>query len=199
MADNSEHVIKPTMHHVNLKTTKLQEMIDWYGTVVGAKPNFQNPILAFITNDHANHRIALLAVPGLHDDPQKFVHTGIHHTAFEYASFADLMSTYTRLKRAGIEPQVCLNHGLTTSLYYPDPDQNMVELQVDNFGNWEASAEWMRTSEDFRRDPIGSVFDPDAVLAAYESGASFEQLQSDTRKGKYPPKKQPDLNLPPLG
>ena len=140
-----------------------------------------------------------MAVPGLHDDPQKFVHTGLHHTAFEYASFADLMSTYARLKKAGIEPQLCLNHGLTMSLYYPDPDQNMVELQVDNFGNWETSAEWMRTSEDFRNDPIGAFFDPDAVLAAYEGGATFEQLQSDTRKGKYPPQKQPELNLPPLG
>jgi catechol 2,3-dioxygenase len=79
MAGNSEQVITPTMHHVNLKTTKLQEMIDWYGLVIGAKPNFQNPVLAFITNDNANHRLALLAVPGLHDDPQKFVHTGIHH------------------------------------------------------------------------------------------------------------------------
>jgi catechol 2,3-dioxygenase len=199
MAGNSEQVITPTMHHINLKTTKLQEMIDWYGLVIGAKPNFQNPVLAFITHDRANHRIALLAVPGLHDDPQKFVHTGIHHTAFEYASFADLMSTYARLKRAGIEPQFCLNHGLTTSLYYPDPDQNMVELQVDNFGDWEASAEWMRTSDDFRNDPIGSFFDADAVLAAYEGGATFEQLQIDTRGGKFPPKKQPDLNLPPLG
>ena len=98
-----EQLIKPTMHHVNLKTTKLQEMIDWYGLVLGAKVNFQNPIVAFISNDRANHRIALLAVPGLHDDPQKFVHTGLYHTAFEYASFADLMSTYARLKKAGID------------------------------------------------------------------------------------------------
>jgi catechol 2,3-dioxygenase len=75
----------------------------------------------------------------------------------------------------------------------------MVELQVDNFGDWEASAEWMRTSDDFRNDPIGSFFDADAVLAAYEGGATFEQLQIDTRGGKFPPKKQPDLNLPPLG
>ena len=75
----------------------------------------------------------------------------------------------------------------------------MVELQVDNFGNWEASAEWMRTAEDFRRDPIGSVFDPDDVLAAYQAGATFEQLQTDARKGKYLPKKPPNLNLPPLG
>jgi hypothetical protein len=28
----------PTLHHVNLKTTRLKEMIDWYGAVVGLKP-----------------------------------------------------------------------------------------------------------------------------------------------------------------
>jgi catechol 2,3-dioxygenase len=85
------------------------------------------------------------------------------------------------------------------SLYYSDPDQNMVELQVDNFGDWDASAEWMRTAEDFRRDPIGSFFDPDLVLAAHQGGASFEQIQTGTRQGKYPPKKPPHLNLPSLG
>lgn len=28
-------IVRPTLHHVNLKTTRLQEMIDWYATVVG--------------------------------------------------------------------------------------------------------------------------------------------------------------------
>jgi catechol 2,3-dioxygenase len=114
----TETTIRPTLHHVNFKTTRLQEMIDWYAKVVGVDVTFQFPGGAFISNDRANHRIALLAVPGLQDDPQKFVHTGLHHTAFEYSSFADLMSSYARLKEKGIEPQVCLNHGLTMSLYY---------------------------------------------------------------------------------
>jgi hypothetical protein len=35
-------------------------MIDWYGTVVGSKPNFQFPGGAWLANDGANHRIALL-------------------------------------------------------------------------------------------------------------------------------------------
>ena len=60
----------------------------------------------------------------------------------------------------------------------------MVELQVDNFGNWEASAEWMRTAEDFRRDPIGSVFDPDLVLAAYQAGADLRAASNRHAEGK---------------
>ena len=65
MPVDGERVINPAMHHINIKTTKLQKMIDWYGLVLGAKVNFQNPIVAFISNDRANHRIALLAVSGL--------------------------------------------------------------------------------------------------------------------------------------
>ena len=105
-AQKVKHVmIKPTFHHVNLKTTRLQEMIDWYGVVVGATVNLQSNNMAFISNDRTHHRIALLAVPGLRDDPEKFVHTGIHHTAFEYDSFDDLMSSFARLRQLGIEPE----------------------------------------------------------------------------------------------
>jgi catechol-2,3-dioxygenase len=98
-------MIKPTFHHVNLKTTRLQQMIDWYGVVVGATVNLQSNNIAFISNDRTHHRIAFLAVPGLRDDPEKFVHTGIHHTAFEYDSFDDLMSSFARLRQLGIEPE----------------------------------------------------------------------------------------------
>ena len=101
------------------------------------------------------------------------------------------MLSFARLKDLGIEPEFCLNHGVATSLYYADPDQNLVELQVDNFGNWDASAEWMRKSEDFRQNPVGAFFDPDRVLAAHKAGATFEQLQKDTYAGKYPPSKPP--------
>jgi catechol 2,3-dioxygenase len=34
MPDDGQ-TIRPKFHHVNLKTTRLQEMIDWYATVVG--------------------------------------------------------------------------------------------------------------------------------------------------------------------
>jgi catechol 2,3-dioxygenase len=58
-------MIKPTLHHVNLKTTRMQEMIDWYGVVVGSTVNLQSSNITFISNDRTHHRIALLAVPAL--------------------------------------------------------------------------------------------------------------------------------------
>ena len=51
----------PVLHHINLKTTRLREMIDWYGIVVGTTPTFQFPVGAWLSNDGANHRIALVS------------------------------------------------------------------------------------------------------------------------------------------
>lgn len=34
-------VINPTLHHVNLETTRLPEMMDWYGLVIGATVTHQ--------------------------------------------------------------------------------------------------------------------------------------------------------------
>ncbi len=91
---------------------------------------------AWTTNDAANHRIAFLAVPGLSDDADKVRHNGMHHCAFEYDSFADLMASFDRLRQASVEPAFCLDHGMTISLYYKDPEGNFVELQSDSFSDW---------------------------------------------------------------
>ena len=115
-------------------------MIDWYTTLVGAEVLFQYPLGAWLSNDAANHRIALTAFPNFVDDPEKDTRTGLHHTAFEYDGFEQLNASYLRLKDAGIVPDFCLDHGMTFSYYYRDPDGNHVELQVDNFGDWAQSS-----------------------------------------------------------
>lgn len=194
----STAVIHPTFHHLNLKTTRLQEMIDWYGTVVGCKVNHQDEVGAWLSNDAANHRVALLAFPGFQDDPEKETRTGLHHSAFEYASFEDLNASYLRLREAGIEPAFCLDHGMTFSYYYADPDGNHVELQVDNFGDWGASTEWMQTSAEFAANPIGAFVDPAKVAQAAAEGASFEEIHTRARAGEFAPAEQP-VDIPSEG
>jgi catechol 2,3-dioxygenase len=191
-------VIKPTLHHVTFKTTRLQEMVDWYRAVIGVEVQFQDANNAWTTNDGANHRIAFLAVPGLSDDPDKVSHNGMHHSAFEYASFSDLMASYERLKAQSILPAISVEHGLTTSLYYKDPEGNFVELQSDNFGDWAKSSAWMRTSPGFAKNPIGVFFDPDKVSRAFSEGQSFAELRAAIRAGEFAPQSVTDTGLPPL-
>jgi catechol 2,3-dioxygenase len=181
----------PTFHHFNLKTTRLQEMIDFYRTLVGAQVIFQDQIGAWLSNDDANHRIALLAFPNFVDDPEKETRTGMHHSAFEYASFDELNSNYLRLKDQGITPALCLDHGMTLSYYYADPDGNNVELQVDGFGDWRRSREWMHTSEEFKGNPIGQFVDPEQIAADRAAGLSFEEIHANAMAGGYAPEQIP--------
>ena len=189
-------VIRPALHHVTIKTSRLQEMVDWYKTLVGVEVTFQDANNAWMSNDGANHRIAFLSVPGLEDDADKTRHNGMHHSAFEYGSFGDLMSSYERLRGEGVLPAFCLDHGLTMSFYYQDPEGNYVELQSDNFGDWKRSTEFMRTSPDFQSNPIGTFFDPERVFQAHKAGESFATLQPAIRAGKFTPDTIPPMGLP---
>jgi len=192
----TETVLKPTLHHVNLKTTRLREMIDWYGQVVGLRPTYEFEGGAWLTNDEANHRLALLTHPTITDDPDKLAHSGIHHSAYEYRSMDELLDTYTRLERAGIVPHACLDHGMTTSFYYVDPDGNSVELQSDNFGDWSQSTEYMRTTSEFAANPIGVSVDPDRMVAARQAGASSDELHRRAYAGEFEPNAPLDLRIP---
>jgi catechol 2,3-dioxygenase len=187
---------KPNLHHVTFKTTRLDEMIAWYDAVVGCEPNFKMEAAAWTSNDSANHRIAFLAVPGIKDDPEKVSRSGMHHTAFEFGTLHDLLDNYERLAEVGILPHISLDHGLTTSFYYLDPDGNSVELQSDNFGNWIHSGHWMRTSPEFAREPIGVEVDPPKMIKALKDGVPVAELLKKTREGEFLPEKKGDLRLP---
>jgi len=190
-------MIKPVLHHVNLVTTRLQEMIGWYGQVAGLEIAHLAPVGAWLTNDAANHRLALISLPGIADDPAKETHAGMHHIAFEYASFSDMFDSYARLRDLGIVPHFCLDHGLTTSMYYGDPDRNLVELQIDNFGDWAKSSHWMRTSPEFAANPIGMFFDPERVYDAYRAGRTAADIHRAAMAGEFVPDPLPSIGIPP--
>ena len=189
-------ISRPALHHVTMKTTRMDEMVAWYANVVGMRANHHDPNGAWLTNDDANHRVALLAVSGLCDDADKVAHTGMHHLAFEYDEIGGLLGTYERLREQGIIPHACLDHGLTTSLYYMDPDGNSVELQADNFGDWASSTEWMRTAPEFKENPIGVNTDPEPLWQAWQAGADGPELHRRSFAGEFDPGTPLDLRLP---
>jgi len=192
----SRTIVRPTLHHFGLTTANLEPMVDWYAKVLGMATNHRSraPVgaqsasswrTAWVSNDQANHRIAIMALPGLTDDAQRSRHKGLHHVAFEYASLDDLLATYARLKDLGIEPVRAADHGATTSFYYEDPDRNSVELMVDNFGDGELSSAFMRTSPAFATNPMGTDVDPEQMIAARAAGMSVAQLHERAYAGEF--------------
>jgi catechol 2,3-dioxygenase len=188
--------LSPKLHHINFKTNRLDEMIGWYGTVIGTTVTHRFDGGAWLTNDDANHRIALLAVPGLVDDPDKIAHTGLHHSAYEYGSMDGLFDTYVRLKGEDIVPHACLDHGMTMSFYYVDPDGHSVELQYDEYGDWSKSKHFMVHAPEFAADPIGMPVDPDLAVAARDAGADADEVHRRAYAGEFKPDAPLDLRLP---
>jgi hypothetical protein len=63
----------------------------------------------------------------------------------------------TNVANLGIEPVPAADTGETTTFYYPDPENNVVELLADNFWDWDKSSEFMRTSSEFCGPAAGKV------------------------------------------
>ncbi len=186
----------PVLHHVNLKTIRMTEMIEWYGKVIGSRKQFQNDLMGFITNDEVPGRIALLTSPKLTDDPDRASHVGMHHLAFEYASVDDLLESWVRLKGEGIEPHMALDHGFVLSFYYADPDGNSVEIQADWNQDAAKSCAYMETSPVFLANPVGSFVEPAQMVAAREGGMSLEELHRKAYAGgKFEPAVKPDIRV----
>jgi catechol-2,3-dioxygenase len=166
--------LAPTkLAHFVRRTSRFEEMLHWYQTVLAAEIVHSDGVLAFLTYDDEHHRIAIAGLPGLPDQPA--LAAGTDHIAFTIGDLGDLLYTYARLKREGIEPYWCVNHGPTTSMYYKDPDGSRIELQVDNFPTAEETNRWMQSGE-FAANPIGVVFDPEALLARYRAGEPMATL-----------------------
>ncbi len=160
--------------HIVLRTRpeRVAALAGWYRNVLEAEPMCDAENLVFMTYDQEHHRVAIIGIPGLKDHADGYV--GLHHVAFTYGGLGDLVLTYERLKEDGITPEFTINHGPTTSMYYFDPDKNMVELQVDNVPE-EKFAEYFANGE-FTENPIGVKFDPEELFGRLAAGEAEEAL-----------------------
>ena len=164
--------------HIVYRTRRFEEMIAWYEKVFEAKVQYRNPVLAFLTYDEEHHRFAFANLSVL--DPEGAAtagrsDAGVDHVAYTYASLADLVDTYTRLKRQGIVPYWPIRHGPTLSFYYKDPDGNRIEFQVDCFATAEEANAYM-LSDEFASNPIGVRFDPEELVEQFRKGVPEAKL-----------------------
>ncbi len=176
--------------HIVLRSSRFQEMLDWYKLLLNSRIVFESPEIAFLAYDEEHHRIAVINVPNLAEQP--FGAAGVHHFAFTYANLPILLNNYERLKEHGVEPLWCTNHGPTTSMYYGDPDGNQVELQVDNYDTVEEAGEFF-FSEQFATNPIGVDFDPADYIERLKAGAGEDALKLRLASG---PRGVEDIKLP---
>jgi catechol 2,3-dioxygenase-like lactoylglutathione lyase family enzyme len=175
--------------HVVFRTSRYRELIAWYKTILNAQIAFSNEVLTFLSYDEEHHRVAVINMPNL--EPRSTSAAGLHHIAFTFASLGDLLASYVRLRNLNIRPVFVINHGPTTSLYYEDPDNNNVELQVDNFESIEDATAFFY-SDAFAENPVGVEFDPEDLLARFTAGEPEKDLKRRPNSG---PKGLSDIKL----
>ena len=117
--------------HVVLRTTRLEEMIEFYQQLTGAEIIHRNDQIAFLSYDDEHHRVAIAKMPGLF--PKLRCMAGVDHFAYTFAGLDDLLKCYKRMKAVGVTPSWATHHGGTVSIYYRDPDGNHihVDFQLD--------------------------------------------------------------------
>jgi catechol 2,3-dioxygenase len=53
---------------------------------------------------------------------------GMEHVSFEVSTFAELQEVYRRFKQSGVKIRHTVFHGVAKSIYFFDPDGNMLEV-----------------------------------------------------------------------
>lgn len=166
--------------HIVLKTSRYAEMVAWWKDFLQGEARHENDFISFISYDDEHHRIAIVNFPDLEERPA--TSNGIEHFAFTYASLDDLFGQFERMKAKGISPYWTINHGMTISAYYRDPDGNQVETQYDSMTMHEADA--FMGGPLFAANPIGINVDFDALIARYRTGESVASIVDYATAGK---------------
>lgn len=119
--------------HVVIKVRDLARSTKFYSEVLGLQvmkeePAFKMVFLASSGRDH--HELAVVEVGANAAGPHKHS-VGLAHIAFRLPDEAALRSAYDDLKMHEVSITGAINHGVTKSVYFRDPDGNDLELYCD--------------------------------------------------------------------
>ena len=121
--------IKRTGHLV-LRVKDLERSKRFFTEILGLPLVGDNGkgMLFFSTDVNENHH--MLAIRQAKDaaalpDPEQ---VGMEHVAYELNSFAELQEAYRIFKENNVKIRHTVFHGVTKSIYFYDPDGNMLEV-----------------------------------------------------------------------
>ena len=183
--NSSDDIIRPAyIGHFGIRTTpdKLEQMITWHCNFFGGSIALRTSNAAFIRFDDEHHRLVIVAEPQHKQLSNRPVAACIYHIAFTLDSLSDLGTSYEQKKAYGILPHWPVNHGISTSMYYFDPDGNEFEMQVDNFATAREAHEFMR-SEEYAENPIGVDIVPEELIKRIRSGEDDTSIKKRPRIG----------------
>lgn len=117
--------------HVVLKVRDAQASKAFYSRVLGLQVAHEDRQrgAVFLSFGTEHHDLALFQLAT--GDAPEATQPGLHHTAWQLESFEALQDAYRELGQLGIAVESTVEHNVTRSVYFHDPDGNRVELYCD--------------------------------------------------------------------
>ena len=119
--------------HVVLKVRDVERSKKFYSEVMGLQIMQFEPAIKmafFASNGRDHHEIAAIEVePTAPDSAAGAV--GLSHVAFRLRDQAHLQAAYADLKKHGVKIVSAVDHGVTKSIYFRDPDGHLLEVYCD--------------------------------------------------------------------
>jgi catechol 2,3-dioxygenase len=115
--------------HVVLKVRDLRRAEEFFTEVLGFEvvTRLNSPRGVFFTLGEQHHDLAVLEVPSQAESVSDH-QVGLHHVALQVGSLDELQECYRTLKAHNVTITRTIDHLITKSIYFLDPDGNGFEL-----------------------------------------------------------------------
>jgi catechol 2,3-dioxygenase len=120
--------------HVVIKVRDVARSRKFYTEVMGLQLMMELPQIKmafFASNGRDHHEIGCVEV-GPDADKQHSRQIGLVHIAFRLNDEQHLRAAYKELKEKQVPIDFTVDHGITKSIYFRDPDGHQLEVYCDN-------------------------------------------------------------------
>jgi catechol 2,3-dioxygenase len=117
--------------HIVLNVKDLAASTKFYTEILGFQVSRQRETGTFLTCGKIHHDVALFQAPAgaLPVTPGQL---GLNHFAVQVENLADLKEAYAEFQAKGVRLDHNTDHGMTSSMYFFDPDGNRIEYFCNN-------------------------------------------------------------------
>jgi len=120
--------------HVVIKVRNLERSRKFYTEILGMDVMMEIPAIpgCFLANNRRDHHEIALFEVGAEADGLHGRQIGLAHIAFRLRNEQDLRAAYKEFKEKDVPISFTVDHGVTKSIYFRDPDGHELEVYVDN-------------------------------------------------------------------